>query len=136
VPSTSGCAHWERAFGAVQDFLPVTGGGFSIDDELQFCRCYRRVFRSSDRNGESTPDRSKLCGSHGQRPLYQQLIIRSEVLLAKSQAVALQRRLDKGEVALRGLTPGPGQTQFVTGWELEWAAAAVLAEHQVEGRWR
>ena len=61
-------------------------------------------------------------------------IIRSEVL-AKSQAAALQRRLDKAETAVRGLTPppGPGRTQFVTGWELERGVAAVLAEHQVEG---
>jgi transposase len=61
-------------------------------------------------------------------------IIRSEVF-AKSQAAALQRRLDKAEAAVRGLTPppGPGRTQFVTGWELERAVAAVLAEHQVEG---
>jgi transposase len=43
-------------------------------------------------------------------------IIRSEVL-AKTQAAALQRRLDKAEAALRGLTPppGPGRTQFTTG---------------------
>ncbi len=63
-------------------------------------------------------------------------IIRSEVL-AKSQAAALQRRLDKAEAAVRGLTPppGPGRTQFITGWELERAVAAVLAEHQVEGLW-
>jgi transposase len=61
-------------------------------------------------------------------------IICSEVF-AKSQAAALQRRLDKAEAAVRGLTPppGPGRTQFVTGWELERAVAAVLAEHQVEG---
>ena len=34
-----------------------------------------------------------------------------------------------------GLTPppGPGRTQFTTGWELEQAVAAVLAEHEVEG---
>jgi transposase len=61
-------------------------------------------------------------------------IIRSETLAA-SQAAALERRLEKAEAALLGLTPppGPGRTQFTTGWELEQAVAAVLAEHQVEG---
>jgi transposase len=61
-------------------------------------------------------------------------IIRSEAL-AQSQAAALQRRLEKAEAALLGLTPppGPGRTPFTTGWELERAVAAVLAEHQVEG---
>ncbi len=61
-------------------------------------------------------------------------IIRSEAL-AQSQAAALERRLDKAEAALRGLTPppGPGRTQFTTGWELERAVAGVLAEHRVEG---
>jgi transposase len=61
-------------------------------------------------------------------------IIRSETL-AKSQAAALERRLKEAEAALRGLTPppGPGRTQFSTGWELDRAVAAVLAEHRVEG---
>ena len=61
-------------------------------------------------------------------------IIRSEAL-AHSQAAALERRLKDAEAALRGLTPppGPGRTQFSTGWELERAVAAVLAEHGVEG---
>ncbi|HXT36119.1 MAG TPA: DUF4277 domain-containing protein [Chloroflexota bacterium] len=61
-------------------------------------------------------------------------IIRSEAL-AESQAAALERRLAKAEAALRGLTPppGPGRAQFTTGWQLERAIAAVLAEHQVEG---
>ena len=61
-------------------------------------------------------------------------IIRSEAS-AQSQAAALERRLEKAEAALRGLTPppGPGRTQFTTGWELEQAVAAVLAEHEVEG---
>ncbi len=61
-------------------------------------------------------------------------IIRSEAL-AESQAAALERRLEKAEAAVRGLTPppGPGRTQFTTGWELERAVAAVLAEHEVEG---
>ena len=61
-------------------------------------------------------------------------IIRSESL-AQSQTAALQRRLEKAEAALRGLTPppGPGKTRFTTGWELERAVAAVWAEHQVEG---
>jgi transposase len=61
-------------------------------------------------------------------------IIRSEAL-AQSQAAALERRLEKAEAALRGLTPppGPGKTPFTTGWELERAIAAVLAEQDVEG---
>jgi transposase len=61
-------------------------------------------------------------------------IIRSEAL-AQSQAAALERRLDKAEAALRGLTPppGPGRAQFTTEPELEHAVAGVLAEHQVEG---
>ncbi len=61
-------------------------------------------------------------------------IIRSETL-AQSQAAALERRLEKAGAALRGLTPppGPGKTQFTTGWELERAVTAVLAEYEVEG---
>jgi transposase len=60
-------------------------------------------------------------------------IIRSESA-AESQTAALQRRLDKAEAAVRGLTPppGPGRTQFTTGWELEQAIAAILTEHDVE----
>jgi transposase len=54
---------------------------------------------------------------------------------AESQAAALQRRLGKAEAAMRGLTPppGPGRTQFTTGWELEKAIAAILTGHDVEG---
>src|SRR5205823_4522836 len=61
-------------------------------------------------------------------------ILRSEAA-AQSQAATLQRRLEKAEAALRGLTPppGPGKTQFTTGWELERAVAAVLAEHGATG---
>ncbi|HSU81504.1 MAG TPA: IS1634 family transposase [Thermoanaerobaculia bacterium] len=61
-------------------------------------------------------------------------IIRSEAA-ARSQAAALGRRLEKAEAAVRGLTPppGPGRVQFTTAWELERAAAAVLAEHDVGG---
>jgi transposase len=61
-------------------------------------------------------------------------IIRSEAA-AKSQAAALERRLAAAEAAVRGLTPppGPGRRQFTTGWELERAVAAVLAEHDVKG---
>src|SRR5262245_51349910 len=29
--------------------------------------------------------------------------------------------------------PGPGRTQFSTGWEVEKAVAAIRAEHRVEG---
>jgi transposase len=59
-------------------------------------------------------------------------VIRSESL-AQTQARALQRRLEKAEAAVRALTPpvGPGRVQFTTGWELERAVAAVLAEHEV-----
>jgi transposase len=61
-------------------------------------------------------------------------ILRSEAA-AKSQAAALERRLDQAAAAVRGLTPppGPGRRQFTTGWELERAVAAVLAEHDVAG---
>ena len=62
------------------------------------------------------------------------LIVRSESI-AENQARALERRLAEAEAAIRGLTPPPGRgkTQYRTGWELEQAVAAVLAEHDVEG---
>src|SRR6516165_5465326 len=61
-------------------------------------------------------------------------ILRSEAA-AKSQTAALERRLERAEAAVRGLTPppGPGRRQFTTGWELERAVAAVLVEHDVAG---
>jgi transposase len=61
-------------------------------------------------------------------------IIRSEAA-AQSQAAALERRLEKAEAAVRGLTPppGPGRSQSTTHWELERAVAAVLAEQDVGG---
>jgi transposase len=61
-------------------------------------------------------------------------ILRSEAV-AQSQAAALERRLKATEAALRGLTPppGPGRSQFTTGWELEQAVDALLAEQDVEG---
>jgi transposase len=61
-------------------------------------------------------------------------VIRSEAA-AESQAAALDRRLKRTEAAVRGLTPpvGPGRTQFATGWELERAVNALLAEEGVEG---
>jgi transposase len=61
-------------------------------------------------------------------------IIRSEAA-AKSQTAALERRLERAEAAVRGLTPppGPGRRQFTTGWELERAVAAVLSQHDVAG---
>src|SRR5512147_1465154 len=61
-------------------------------------------------------------------------IIRSEAAV-RSQAEALDRRLKKIEAAVRGLTPppGPGRTQFTTGWELERVVNAVLAEQDAQG---
>ena len=61
-------------------------------------------------------------------------VIRSEAA-AQSQATALERRLEKAEAAVRGLTPppGPGRVPYSTGWELDRAVTAVLAEHHVEG---
>jgi transposase len=61
-------------------------------------------------------------------------VIRSESA-AQSQAAALDRRLKQTEAALRGLTPpvGPGRTQFTTGWELERAVNALLAEQGATG---
>jgi transposase len=61
-------------------------------------------------------------------------VIRSEAA-AQSQAATLERRLKKTEAAVRGLTPppGPGRTQFTTGWELERAITAVLAEQDATG---
>jgi transposase len=59
-------------------------------------------------------------------------VIHSEAT-AESQTAALQRRLDKAEALIRGLTPppGPGRTQFTTGWELEQAITAILTEIDV-----
>ena len=61
-------------------------------------------------------------------------VIRSESA-AQSQAAALDRRLKQTEAAVRGLTPpvGPGRTQFTTGWELERAVNALLAEQDATG---
>jgi transposase len=61
-------------------------------------------------------------------------VVRSDSL-AETQSRALSRRLEKAEAAVRGLTPPPGRgkVQFTTGWELERAVAAVLAEHEVVG---
>jgi transposase len=61
-------------------------------------------------------------------------VIRSESA-AESQAAALDRRLKQAEAAVRGLTPppGPGRTQYTTGWELERAVSAVLAEQDATG---
>jgi transposase len=61
-------------------------------------------------------------------------VIRSAAA-ARGQAAALERRLEEAEAAVRGLTPppGPGRSQYTTGWELERAVAAVLAEHDAEG---
>src|SRR5512142_2732044 len=55
--------------------------------------------------------------------------------LAESQARAPSRRLEQAAAAVRALTPPPGRgkVQFTTGWELERAVAAVLAEHEVTG---
>jgi transposase len=61
-------------------------------------------------------------------------VIRSDSL-AETQTRALNRRLEKAEATVRALTPppGPGRVQFTTGWELERAVTAVLAEHEVTG---
>src|SRR4051794_2506464 len=61
-------------------------------------------------------------------------VIRSESAAA-SQATALDRRLKQTEAAVRGLTPpvGPGRTQFTSGWELELAINALLAEQNATG---
>src|SRR4051794_28532283 len=61
-------------------------------------------------------------------------VFRSESA-AQSQAAALDRRLKQTEAAVRGLTPpvGPGRTQFTTGWELEQAVDALLAEQDATG---
>jgi transposase len=61
-------------------------------------------------------------------------VLRSESA-AQSQAAALDRRLKQTEAAVRGLTPpvGPGRTQFTTGWELERAVKALLAERDAQG---
>ncbi|MGZ3303783.1 MAG: IS1634 family transposase [Isosphaeraceae bacterium] len=75
-----------------------------------------------------------LCGSTEHAWTERVLIVRSEPS-AQSQAMALERRLAKAEVAIRGLTPPPGRgkPQYTTGWELERAVAVVLAEYDVEG---
>ncbi|MGZ3488151.1 MAG: IS1634 family transposase [Isosphaeraceae bacterium] len=75
-----------------------------------------------------------LCGSTEHAWTERVLIVRSEPI-AQSQAMALERRLAKAEVAIRGLTPPPGRgkPQYTTGWELERAVAMVLAEYHVEG---
>src|SRR4051812_43903559 len=61
-------------------------------------------------------------------------IIRSESSAA-SQAAALDRRLKQAEAAVRDLTPpiGPGRAQFTSGWELELAVKALLAERGATG---
>src|SRR3954453_22591474 len=61
-------------------------------------------------------------------------VIRSEAA-AESQAAALDRRLKRTEAGVRGLTPpvGTGRTQFTTGWELERAVNALLAEEGAQG---
>ena len=61
-------------------------------------------------------------------------VIRSEGAAA-SQAAALDRRLEQAEAAVRGLTPpvGPGRAQFTSGWELELAVKAALAERDATG---
>jgi transposase len=61
-------------------------------------------------------------------------VIRSEAA-AQGQAAALDRRLKQAEAAVRGLTPppGPGRTQFTTGWELERAVNALLVEQGAQG---
>ncbi len=59
-------------------------------------------------------------------------VFRSDSLV-KTRKRALERQLEKAEAAVRALTPpvGPGRVQLTTGWELERAVQAVLAEHEV-----
>src|SRR3954453_23399301 len=54
---------------------------------------------------------------------------------AASRAAALDRRLERAEAAVRNLTPpvGPGRAQFTSGWELELAVEALLAEQEATG---
>src|SRR4051812_37608858 len=61
-------------------------------------------------------------------------VFRSEGAAA-SQAAALDRRLERAEAAVRNLTPpvGPGRTQFTSGWELELAVEALMAEQEATG---
>ena len=61
-------------------------------------------------------------------------VFRSESAAA-SQAAALDRRLKQTEAAVRGLTPpvGPGRAQFTSGWELDLAVKALLAERDATG---
>ena len=102
-------------------------------EELVAIRIGGRVGRawatsSSDRRPRrGRHDRTHLDGAGPDDPL--------RVDRPRTRPRALERRLEKAEAAVRGLTPppGPGKTQFTTGWELEQAVAAVLAEHEVEG---
>jgi transposase len=61
-------------------------------------------------------------------------VFRSEQTAA-NQAAALDRRLKQTEAAVRHLTPpvGPGRTQFTSGWELDLAVEALLAEQGATG---
>jgi transposase len=86
------------------------------------------------RGYEFEREQTAAVGGTAQTWIERVLIIRSETA-AESQAAALERRLEKAEAAVRGLTPppGPGRRQFTTGWELERAITDVLVEHDVEG---
>jgi transposase len=95
------------------------------------------IYRGEERIGrgyEFERPQSAVVGQEEHNWTERVQIIRSEAS-AHSQAEALQRRLKKAEAALRGLTPppGPGRTQFTTGWELEQAVETLLAEQKVEG---
>jgi transposase len=80
-------------------------------------------------------ERIRNCDREGMALTWtERVLVFQSASLADSQADALERRLQRAEVALRGLTsPGWGKTRFTAGWELEKAVAAVLAQHQVEG---
>src|SRR5512142_3038903 len=71
----------------------------------------------------------------GEHPWTERVPIIPSEAAAQSQAAALDRRLKQTEAALRGLTPppGPGRTQFTTGWEVELAVKALLAAQNATG---
>src|SRR5262249_14126563 len=70
-PATWGSPRWGRGCQPDRGFSRSLGGGYS---DLALRRPWRRRRR---RPGEGTPDRSKLFGSHGQRPWLHDVVILS-----------------------------------------------------------